>query len=250
MEGKDAALEQPAGQQSLPGMTSGDVLAALKDNFALVSAASLLISVSLATTFLAAYLSVFDWHLLWFVQYPDIITFGLLALGILSGSISLMQGFVWTVITGKPPEQRRTGLIIFALLWTVGVAFSVWIAVHNGEGYFHILSGATTLFLAAGVIFVIVRLIGAGQRPTGVQCLNTVMLLVIFAASVGRWLGDSVRETSEFNQDIALKDKDEMLTNAKLIIVMSRHTVLSKDDVLYVIPTGDITKFQRASKPK
>jgi hypothetical protein len=62
----------------------------------------------------------------------------------------------------------------------------------------------------------------------------------------GQWLGFSVKETSEFNQDVYLKD--QTLNNAKLVIVMSRHTVLLKDGVLYVVPTADVTKFRTAGK--
>ena len=92
MEGKEPteSPEQTSEHSSPPSITLSAVLAALKDNFTLVSTASLLISVSLATIFLSAYLSVFDWHLIWFVQYTDIITFGLLALAVLSGFVGFL----------------------------------------------------------------------------------------------------------------------------------------------------------------
>lgn len=250
MEGKELSVssEQAAGQQSPPNIALSAVLAALKDNFALVSTASLLISVSLATIFLSAYLSVFDWHLMWFVQYTDIITFGLLALGILSGSITFLQGLAQTVLGGRTPQQRRNGLIVVVLLTVVGTAALVWDAVHKGEGYFHILCAAVTLGLAIMLVLIVAKQVEARKLPTAGQCFSMLLLLVIFAGSLGQWLGRVVTETSEFNQDIALKDKDQMLTNAKLIIVMSRHTVLAKEDALYVLPTSDITRFQKAAK--
>ena len=37
-------------------------------------------------------------------------------------------------------------------------------------------------------------------------------------------------------------------SDMKLVIVMSRNTVLLKDKVLYVVPTADITNFQTANK--
>jgi len=55
-----------------------------------------------------------------------------------------------------------------------------------------------------------------------------------------------VKENPDFNQDVYVKE--QQLSNTKLIIVMSRHTVLLKEDVLYVVPTADITKFQTAAK--
>jgi hypothetical protein len=73
-----------------------------------------------------------------------------------------------------------------------------------------------------------------------------LLLLVLGAGSLGRWLGQSVEETTAFNQDVYFKDQS--LNNVKLVIVMTRHAVLLKDSVLYVVPTGDITKFRTADK--
>lgn len=228
------------------GITASQALQFIKDNFVLVSGAALLIGVALATTFLAAYLSVFDWHLLWFVQYTDIITFGLLALGIVSGSITLLQSFVQTVLTSKTPAQRRSGLIVMVVLWIVGTAFNIWSAIHSGQGYFHILSGVVAFGAAVTLIFVIAAHVEARTLPIAVQCMFMLLILIICAGSLGRWLGKSVEETSNFNQDVYFKDQS--LTNVKLVIVMSRHTVLLKDKVLYVVPTADISKFRTAEK--
>jgi hypothetical protein len=39
-------------------------------NFALVSTIAVLISVSAALLFLSGYVSVFDWRLIWIIEYP------------------------------------------------------------------------------------------------------------------------------------------------------------------------------------
>jgi hypothetical protein len=69
-----------------------------------------------------------------------------------------------------------------------------------------------------------------------------LFLLVIGAGALGRWLGESVEETSYFNQDVHFKE--QTLKDTKLVIVMSRHSVLLKDRILYVLPTADISRFQ------
>ena len=234
-------LSQPA-----PGPTTKQLLEGIKDNFVLVSTAALLIGVALATTFITAYLSVFDWHLIWFVQYTDIITFGLLAVGVVSGSVTFLQSASQAVLGSATPKQRRAGLIIIVLLAVAGIAFNVWGAVRSGEGYFHILSGSVAFGTALAIIFVIAAHVEARTLPTAVQCMFMLLLLTTGAGSLGRWLGESVKETSDFNQDIYVKD--QTLNNVKLVIVMSRHTVLLKDGVLYVVPTGDITKFRTVDK--
>jgi hypothetical protein len=234
------ADEKPAEKRAAP--TFAEVLQFIKDNFVLVSAAALLIGVALATTFLAAYLSEFDWHLLWFVQYTDIITFGLLAVGIASGSATLLQGFVQAVLAGKTPEQRRSALIILVVLWIIGFALGVWSAVHRGEGYVHVVSGFAVLGAAIVLIFVIASYFDAAKPPTATQCVLIVLFLVLIAGGLGRWLGQSIDETSSFTHDVSMKD--QTFTNVKVVMVMSRHTILLKDGVLFVVPTADITQFK------
>jgi hypothetical protein len=228
--------EQPA------AVSTAEALRFIRENFVLVSAAAVLVGVVLSTTFLASYLSVFDWHLLWFVQYPDIITFGLLALGIVSGSITLIQSFAQTILAGKTPAQRRSGLIILLVLWIVLTGLNVWASIHSGQGYFHVFSGIVAFGVAVAVILVVAAHVEARSVPNVIQCMWMLFLLVIGAGALGSWLGESVEETTSFNQDVYFKD--QTLKDAKLIIVLSRHTMLLKDRILYVVPTGDITKFQ------
>ena len=103
------------------------VLQFLKENFALVSAIAALIGIALSTTFLAAYLSVFDWHLLWFVQYTDVITFGLLAIGIITGSLTFIQASAQTVLGlfGMKGRARWTHGIFLAYFIALIVGFEI-----------------------------------------------------------------------------------------------------------------------------
>jgi hypothetical protein len=164
--------------------------------------------------------------------------------------VSFLQGFVLGILEGRTARQRRNGFIVLLLLTVVGAALFIWNAVHKGEGYFNIIFATLALAMVMTLVLSVSDYVEARKLPRGGQCFNLLILLVIFAGAIGQWLGHSVKETSLFNQDITLKDKDQTLANAKLIIVMSRHTVLTKDDVLYVLPTSDITKFQSVAKQK
>jgi hypothetical protein len=90
------------------------------------------------------------------------------------------------------------------------------------------------------------RYVQSGSLLSSSQLVFLVVALIGEVAMIGQWLGESVKETADFNQDVSLKD--QTLTNAKLVIVMSRHTVLLKDNMLYVVPTGDISKFRTVGK--
>lgn len=79
----------------------------LRDNFSVVSGLAVLGGLALSITFLFSYLSVFDWHLIVFVQYVDVITFGVIAVGVVSGSLALVVGILqwWTGL--RPLESNR-----------------------------------------------------------------------------------------------------------------------------------------------
>lgn len=223
------------------------LLQAIKDNFVLVSGAAVIIGTGLATIFLAAYLSVFDWHLLWFVQYTDILTFGLIAIGVISGSILFLQASVQAIISlFKLSAPSRKRWLVGLCITVLGiVAFNVWGSVRQGEGSLHILFG--TLVIALGLI-VILQIIGyaaGGILPGATQSAYLLILLVMSAVYCGQWLGYSVLESGKL---LDVKIKDGTISGVKLIIVMARHTILLKDGETVVVPTSDIGEFRTTSK--
>ena len=86
----------------------------------------------------------------------------------------------------------------------------------------------------------------AATWPTIGQFSSIAVLAASCALIFGQWLGTTVKETSEFNQDVYLKS--ETLNNVKLVIVMSRNTILLKDNIFYIVPTADIVQFRTTAK--
>jgi hypothetical protein len=243
-----ATTAEPAKAQPAKRLTFAELVLAIKDNFVLVSGAAVLIGVALSMTFLSSYLWIFDWHLIWFVQYTDIITFGLIAIGILSGSFAFLQSSTMTVMgaLGMKGWTRTAWIVVIGVFAVALTAASVRDAIGRSEGYHHIIMGASAFLGAVFLIVIMARCVETASLPSSTQALFLVLALIGEVAIIGQWLGESVEETADFNQDVALKD--QTLTNAKLVIVMSRHTVLSKDGVLYVVPTSDITRFRTVDK--
>jgi hypothetical protein len=100
-----------------------------------------------------------------------------------------------------------------------------------------------------GVVFVslrIIRQIKNRERPTTAQMASYIFLSLLITGMCGQWVAYSVLESSEFEQNV--RGKEWALDAAKVVIVMSRFTVLLKDQMLYVMPTADILEF-RTSKP-
>jgi hypothetical protein len=233
----------PATEAAKPMITFAQVFTFIKDNFVLVSAAAVLLGVALSTMFLTAYLSVFDWHLLWFVQYTDIITFGLLALGVIGGSLTFIQSAAQTVLGlfGMKGRARWSHAIFLLVLIAVITSFEIWGSVKAGQGYFHILMGMTVLGLGIVLIMQVMGYIATATLPNASQAFFLFLFLGFATLSLGQWLGYSVQESAK-GQEITLKDKT--LTDMKIVLVMSRHTILFKDDMLYVVPTADISSFK------
>jgi hypothetical protein len=113
-------------------------LQVVRENLAVISAAAVVIGVALAIIFLTAYLLVFDWHLLWFVQYTDILTFGLLALGLGAGALGIFINLlnIWMTWTSVSVQSRRLFLMIVAGLAVATLAFETWGAWHRAKGLF------------------------------------------------------------------------------------------------------------------
>jgi hypothetical protein len=185
----------------------------------------------------------FDWHLLWFVQYTDIITFGLLAVGIITGSLTFIQASAQTVLGlfgMKGKTQRAHAIFLFFFIAAI-IGVEIWGAKKSGEGYFHILMGAMVLGLGIVLIMQIVGYVMTATLPNSTQTFFLILALGIATVSLGQWLGYSLQESAK-GQEITLKDKT--LSDMKVVLVMSRHTILLKDDVLYVLPTADIAGFK------
>ena len=143
-------------------------------------------------------------------------------------------------------EFRRRRWIVDGGVILAVLALYVWLSVRGHGGYFHIVSGALVLGAFAFIAVRIIRHIQHKARPTLAQAASYVFISLLTTGMCGQWVAYSVLETSQFDQNV--RGKDWTLDTAKVVIVMSRFTVLLKDQILYVVPTADILQF-RTSNP-
>jgi hypothetical protein len=234
--------------QAIPTEKPLDMLALLRDNFAVISGLAVVSGATLAIVFLFSYLSVFDWHLIAFIEYVDVITFGVVAAGVVSGSFTLAYNTVlyFLYIPAESKKFTRRRWIVDGGVAVAAFALYVWLSISGHTGYFHVVSGALVL---GGVTFIalrIIRHIQLKERPTMAQASSYVFISLLTTGMCGQWAAYSVLESSRFDQNI--RGKDWTFDAAKVVIVMSRFTVLLKDQILYVVPTADILQF-RTSGP-
>ena len=170
------------------GLTARGVLQLVKDNFAIISGAAVVIGVALAITFLTAYLLVFDWHLLWFVQYTDILTFGLLALGLVAGALGIFINFlnIWMTWTSVSVQGRRLFLKIAGSLAVAALALEIWSAWHRGEEFTHVVLGAGVLSIGIVIVALIANTLSAinSKQEVNFKRLTWVMT-TLFSSKLG-----------------------------------------------------------------
>ena len=74
------------------------------------------------------------------------------------------------------------------------------------------------------------------------RATTLVLLVIVFVAgAAGRTFGLYVRDVSSYKHEIWTKA--EKLVNAKLILMLSHHSVLYLDEKVIAIPTTEITKI-------
>ena len=113
-----SALEQPRELR---------LLSFISEHFAVFSLLGLLFAVLCSTLFLYGYLTVFDQQLIWIIEYPDILKFGLVALAVMSTIILVVQALIANAISAARLEGKTraaaVGIIIAATLalWAISV---------------------------------------------------------------------------------------------------------------------------------
>jgi hypothetical protein len=162
------AQQEPAAQTT-PPLSAADILLAIKENFVVLSAVAALVGVALAMTFFGAYLSVFDWKLIWYVQYTDVLTFGVIAIGVISGSVVTLQSFTQTLLNVKKMDgqKRKRWIIAICLVVAAGAGLSVGTAIYKAQPYWHILLGYGVMGFGLLLIFGIISMISVRTLAVG-----------------------------------------------------------------------------------
>src|ERR1700753_3661436 len=92
-------------------------------HFAVISTALTVTAVLSSTVFLYGYLSVFDWRLIWVIEYSDVLKFGLIVLAFLAsfaGGYSVYVEDAYAFIT--QPERRSFLLKTITLFFFISFA--------------------------------------------------------------------------------------------------------------------------------
>ena len=223
----------------------------LTKHFLVLSAFLLGISAALSMLFLSAYLTVFDWTLIWLIEYTDLAKLFLLGasliLAMLVGSSSYLQNFiVWKVMSGR--AKLVFGFLIAAILaWTQLQPIYADFKKDLYFPHYHVYR-ATSAGLVAYVVFGSRFIRTNWSNGNKNEMLNDLLFAAISITIFGLTFGYYVRDESYDRRDIFTKET--IFPDARVILSLSHHLAFLSHGSIVILPTNDITKIVTQQPPK
>jgi hypothetical protein len=217
-------------------------------HFAVVSVLVAVIGASLAIIFIAAYLRVFDWRIIWIIEYADILKIGLIVVAVFSG----FSYYIWSAAKDAinlANEKGKSWAAVWSfgiLLWCLSLGYFLWQDYHSPEPYWglHIQMHMAIIALI-GLWLTAINFSRDFPNLNGTQIAWAVFLTVGNISILGSAFGFWTRDSGGFFHDVYLKDNKE-LRDVGLVLLTSHHVVLyTKDKTVVTVPSGDVTRLEK-----
>lgn len=219
------------------------VIELVSEHFALASTILILTSAICATIFIYGYLRVFDWHLIWFVEYSDLLKAGLISIAFMSGIVYLLQTNIAVFI--EINRSSGPSLIVYIVILAFG--FAVWFgpqfyAAYEGTSGWSLPIAEVTATMTIMVVFV-----RGSQALRGTLSSSAMFeifaMMFIFVASLGSSCGYYVRDSNSFDETIVLNEK--IIDNVGLVFVTAGHSIFfARDKTIIVVPVGNVVEIR------
>lgn len=173
--------------------------------FAVLSAGAIAGGSSLVVIFIYGYLGVFDWNLIWIIEYQDITKFTLIAIALGITVLPTLNAFTTVIYNLRLLDTRaswRYGMIAIIILIGFCV-ISISTAYHTQRSsleYYYFLW--LSIFLTIIMIAAMIRLWPDWITKTRFQQAQIVGGVLVFVFFLGKTLGLYVKEISSNRQDV------------------------------------------------
>jgi hypothetical protein len=246
------APAEPPTQQLLSFITA---------HFAVFSLLGLVAVVLCSTLFVYGYLREFDSQLIWIIEYTDILKLGLVALALISSAILItiflvilaIQPF-YIAIAIYPALRAREGKIqaalSFILLVIIGLVIFQAIFGWEMERFAAVTRLPSEIFgpLSLSAIFLLIssyftlRIVQGQGSSRGFLISQLLVFLTVSVGSFGATLGAYTKfSKGGLTHDVFLKDRQ--MSNVRLVLFTSHHTVVYAGTDVVVLPTSEIMKI-------
>ncbi|MDO8980305.1 MAG: hypothetical protein Q7V17_13835 [Afipia sp.] len=220
----------------------------LTRNFVVISAIIVAIASTLTMLFLVAYLSLFDWSLIWLIEYSDLTKFFLLAAALLSVLALLSIQFLpqLDLWMNQNLPYRRWFLAALILVFLGQPLYSLYSdfraagsTPQNAPAY----SGLKlACYIAAlGTIWAFVQHRSDWKKRNWHKMLLDIGLVGVFVGLLGITFAVYVKDESTLVRTITTKA--QTYKNAKIILLLSHHIAFAEGNRVIVVPTAEITEM-------
>jgi hypothetical protein len=109
-------------------------------HFAVLSVAITVFGATMAIIFIAAYLRVFDWRIIWVIEYADVLKVGLIVVAVFSGFSYFIWSSVGHAIDLATQRERSWGWIwLFGLLaWLISLGGFLYPDYRSAEPHYEL----------------------------------------------------------------------------------------------------------------
>ena len=220
----------------------------LTKNFSVISAVIVFTAAVSAVFFLFAYLSTFDWRLIWLVEYSDLAKLFLIVGGLISGIISfgliVVNGYYGA--TKFSMKEKLIGFGILVSLFLAGFVQNLYDDFHgkdlqNGIVLYHAYFAFLQIGLL-GLLFLVLEKYSSLIQGDRLAIFSTVTLVAILVLVSGTVFGQHVKYASEHR--VTIWTKREEFQNAKVIMWLSHHVVFYTATKVIVLPTADVVQME------
>jgi hypothetical protein len=222
----------------------------LTKNFGLVSAAIAVFSACMVMVFLFAYLAVFDWNLIWIVEYSDIIKFSLIGVALMSG----FAFFVFTIFDHVHKwlildiKQRRTAIIVILAILLLMLTYNLYTDIYvasNPTKEYHIYEFFSYVFLIGFAISCIS--IYKDRENIGVWMVSQALgSLIVLIGVFGHTYGLRIRDISDIRHELIMREQSSLrhiFGDATIVLVTSHHTIVKVGSTVTTLPSNDIAQI-------
>lgn len=215
-------------------------------NFALASATLAALGYLIGTVFLYSYLSFFDWHLIWLVEYSDVLKFGIVAFAFLSSFSFLF----WAFADDAARLHKESGKTLLMVLIVLGSVLSINAATrivheyrtYKDPQYAFWVYVFFAQFAAFATVVLLTRSFMRLKTYSVSDAVGDAVMVLSTVAVLGATFAVWMRDMEGFEQDVTVNG--QVLEKVGVVFVSTHHTVLYGNQLTTIVPTGAITRIQ------
>ena len=223
-----------------------ELFAFVSKHIALVTALAVVIGIATATAGLSAYIRVFDWRLVWVIEYPDVLKWGLVSIAMIVPLVTFAWSFVEDAISWVF-GSNKWGPVITLVIW--GASLTWWLVsdYRSAEPHYGL-----SLSLHVAVFLTVFTTVNIAQSvklwPVSMRGLaNDFVWVLVTATAVGSTIGYVFRDSDGFQQHVTTKTTQ--YRSVGLVMITSRYVVIYDRDHVVTIPAEDVIRIEGQPQP-